>query len=129
MELKANASPKASRAYPVLIMNLSAYKRRLEEMIMLGVLEHAPRSEWIHGTFNIPKKDASACWISDLHSLNMSLICKVYPIPKIPELLYKHQGYKYVTILDLSNHYYTFVIKENCRHLLTTTMPFGLYWY
>ena len=123
LELKANASPKASRAYPVPIMHLSAYKRRLEEMIMLGVLEHASRSEWIHGTFIIPKKDASTHWISDLHSLNMSLIHKVYPIPKITELLYKCQGYKYVTILDLSNHCYTFVIKENCHHLLTPQCP------
>ena len=98
-------------------------------MIMLGVLDHAPQSEWIHGTFIIPKKDVSPCWISDLHSLNMSLICKVYPIPKITELLYKRQGYKYRTILDLSDHYYTFVIKENCHHLLTTATPFGLHWY
>ena len=58
-------------------------------MINLGVLEQASRSEWIHGIFIIPKKDASAHWISDLHSLNMSLICKVYPIPKITDLLYK----------------------------------------
>ena len=98
-------------------------------MITLGVLEHAPQPEWIHGTFIIPKKDASTCWISDLCSLNMSLICKVYPIPKITELLYKCHGYKYITILDLSDHYYIFVIKENCHHLLTTTMPFGLYQY
>ena len=77
LELKPDASPKASRAYPVPIMHLSAYKKRLEEMINLGVLEHASRSEWIHGTFIILKKDASAHWISDLHSLNMSLICKV----------------------------------------------------
>ena len=98
-------------------------------MITLGVLECAPQSEWIHGTFIIPKKDVSTHWISDLHSLNMSLICKVYPIPKITELLYKHQGYKYKTILEFSDHHYTFVIKENCRHLLTTTMPFGLYQY
>ena len=76
-----------------------------------------------------PKKDANAHWTSDLCSLNMSLICKVYPIPKITELLYKCQGYKYIRILDLSDHYYTFVIKENCHHLLTTAMPFGLYWY
>ena len=60
LELKPNASPKASQAYPVPVTHLAAYKRRLEEMIMLGVLERAPRSEWIHGTFIIPKKDASA---------------------------------------------------------------------
>ena len=58
-------------------------------MINLGVLEHASQSEWTHGTFIIPKKDASVCWISDLHSLNMLLIHKVYPIPKITDLLYK----------------------------------------
>ena len=71
LELKANASAKASQAYPVPIMHLSAYKRRLEEMIMLGVLECASQSEWIHGTFIIPKKNVSACWISDLRSLNI----------------------------------------------------------
>ena len=64
-------------------MHLMAYKKRLEEMINLGVLECASRSEWILGTFIIPKKDATACWISDLHSLNMSLIHKVYPIQKL----------------------------------------------
>ena len=98
-------------------------------MINLGVLECASQSEWIHGTFIIPKKDASACWISDLCSLNMSLICKVYPIPKITDLLYKRQGYKYIAILDLLDHYYTFIIKENCHHLFMTAMPLGLYQY
>ena len=100
-------------------------------MIMLGVLECAPQSEWIHGTFIVSRKDASTHWISDLHSYIMSLICKVNQIPKITELLYKCQGYKYITmtILDLSDHYYTFVIKENCHHILTTATPFGLGWY
>ena len=38
LELKPDALPKASRAYPV---HLLAYKKRLEEMINLGVLECA----------------------------------------------------------------------------------------
>ena len=54
LEMKPDASPKASCAYPVPITHLLAYKKRLEEMINLGVLEHASRLEWIHGTFNIP---------------------------------------------------------------------------
>ena len=41
LEPKTDASPKASRAYPVPITHLSAYKKRLEEMINLGVLKHA----------------------------------------------------------------------------------------
>ena len=63
LELKPNPSPKASRVYPVPNTHLAAYKKRLEEMTMLGVLECAPQSEWIHGTFIIPKKDVSTCWI------------------------------------------------------------------
>ena len=39
LELKPDASPKGSQAYPVPITHLSAYKKRLEEMINLGVLE------------------------------------------------------------------------------------------
>ena len=41
LEMKPDASPKASQDYPVPIMHLLAYKKRLEEMINLGVLEHA----------------------------------------------------------------------------------------
>ena len=41
LELKPDALPKASQDYPVPIMHLLAHKKRLEEMINLGVLKHA----------------------------------------------------------------------------------------
>ena len=129
LEMKPGVEPKASRAYPVPRVHLSAFKARLDRLVELGVLEPAPRSEWIHGSFIIPKKEGSARWIADLRHVNSSLRRRVYPIPKIKDLLYKRKGYKYVSILDLSDHYYTFVVKESSRHYLTTATPFGLFRY
>ena len=50
-------------------------------------------------------------------------------IPKIQELLHKQNGYCYVTLLDLSDKYYSFVIHPDSLHLLTTVTPFGLFCY
>ena len=129
LEVKEGAIPKQSRPYPVPRVHLKAYEARLNELVELGVLERAPRSEWISPSFIVPKKDASARFVTDLRAFNASLKRKVYPIPIIQDLLRKRTSYKYVTILDLSDQYYTFVIKEGSRHYLTTATPFGLFRY
>ena len=92
-------------------------------------MEPAPRAKWCSASFIVPKKDGSPRWITDLRHLNQNIVRAVYPIPKIQELLQKRPSYKFVIILDLSDQYYTFVVKEECRHLLTTATPFGLFRY
>ena len=113
--------------YPVPRTQLEAYETRLRQLVEMDVLKPATRSEWIAGSFIIPKKDATARWITDLRHLNLNIRRHVYPMQRIQDLLTKRTGYQYITILDLSDWYYTFVIKESCRHLLTTTTPFGLF--
>ena len=95
----------------------------------IGVLEKCGRAEWISGTFIIPKKDNRVRWITDFCALNKHLIRKHYQLPRIADLLAKRNGYKFLTKLDISMHYYTFALDEASRALCTISTPFGLYRY
>ena len=129
LELKDDAKPHASRAYPVPRIQLPIFKRELNELVNQGVLEKAERSEWIAGTFIIPKKDGKVRWITDFRALNRAIKRRIYPIPKIQDILSRRSGYKYVICLDLTRHYYTFVLKDTSRYLTTIATPFGLFRY
>jgi hypothetical protein len=41
----------------------------------------------------IPKKDGSARWISDFRELNKMIKRKIYPLPRIQDILTKRPGY------------------------------------
>ena len=59
IKLKSNATPQASKIYPVARAHLDAFKERLDKLVAQEVLEPSPRSEWVSGSFIIPKKDAT----------------------------------------------------------------------
>ena len=93
------------------------------------MLEPTGRSEWISGSFIIPKKDTRICWISDFRALNKALRQKVYPIPCIQEILARRTGYAFLSKLDISMQYYTFELDDASKDLCTIATPFGLYRY
>ena len=129
LELRPDAKPHASRAYPVPCTQLPVFKHQLDDLVQNNALEPAERSEWIAGTFIIPKKDGKARWITDFRALNAALVRRVYPIPRVTDIISRRTGYKFVTCLDLTRHHYAFIVKKQCRHLLTIATPFGLYRY
>ena len=73
LELVDNPVPSRRKPYPVPKSQLHLFKQELERLINIGVLEKARCSEWIAGTFIVPKKD------TDFHGLNKSLRRRVYP--------------------------------------------------
>ena len=54
---------------------------------------------------------------------------KVYPLPRIIDILHKCKGYKYFTKLYLVMQYYTFELDEESKTLCTVVTPFGNYQY
>ena len=84
-------------------------------------------SEWISGTFIVPKKHSGCCWVNDFHSLNKAIKWKVYLIPHIKDILERCRGYKYVSMIDLSMCFYTYVLDESSHDLTTIATLFGLY--
>ena len=129
LELIVNPKPVHRQPYSVPTSHLTVFKAELQQLLKIGVIKKATRSEWIAGTFIVPKKDGCVRWITDFRCLNKSLHRKVYPLCKISEIFQWHSGYKFFTKLDISMQYYTFLLDEASCNLCTFTTPFGLYHY
>ena len=127
LELIDNPVPVCRRPYTIPMSHLAMFKEELNLLISIGIIKKSCRSEWIAGTFIVPKKDGWAWWIMDFRGLNKSLKCKVYPLRKISEIFQCRSGYQYFTKLDISMQYYIFVLDESSRNFCTFATPFGLY--
>jgi len=74
-------------------------------------------------------KDGKNRWISDFRGLNRALRRKVYPLPRIKDIIQRRPGYSFLTKFDISMQYYTFVLNNASADLCTIATPFGLYRY
>ena len=56
---------KRSRPYTVPFSQRELFRRELERLVEIGVLEKCGRADWVSGTFCVPKKDGRVRWVSD----------------------------------------------------------------
>ena len=129
LDIDPTVPPHATRAYSVPHSQLQLFKRELDRLVKSNVLEPGTGSRWISGTFIIPKKDGKARWISDLRALNKAIRRRVYPLPRIQDIMQRRKNYKYLTKIDLSMCFYTYELDEESRQACTIATPFGLYRY
>jgi hypothetical protein len=107
IDIDPNDKPVHSRPYPVPQIHLKPFKKELNHLVRIGVLEAQQESEWVSPSFIIPKKDGRVRWIIDLCQLNKVIRRKQYLLPIIA-ILRKRSGYKFFIKLDISMQYYTF---------------------
>ena len=70
-ELKANVRPICSRLYPVPKVHEEMFKKEVENLVLLGVLEVVNDSEWGTPSFTQPKpKSNIVSYLSDFSNLN-----------------------------------------------------------
>ena len=105
------------------------FKNELLKLLRIGVLERGTRSKWISGLFIIPKKNNKARWITDFRALNKAIIRKKYPLPRIQDILEQRGKCKYLTKLDLSMCFYTYILDSKLKKYTTISTPFGLFHY
>ena len=129
LELKANAVPEHSRPYPVPRSQETVFKEECDRLCKIGVLHKCNESEWAAPTFIVPKKNGTVRFLSDFRRLNKWLKRKPYPLPNIQDMLYRMEGFRYATSLDLNMGYYHIRLDKNARRLCTIILPWGKYEY
>jgi hypothetical protein len=129
IDLKPDAVPYHSKAYQVPRVHLPTFKKELNRLVSTNVLRRAGATKWAAGTFIIPKKDNTVCWVTDFRKLNQYIDRKQYPLPKIKDVVQQQRPYKFITKLDISMEYYTFQLDKESQELCTIITPFGKYHY
>ena len=56
LELKPGSTPYHGKPYPVAVKNKEKFKKEVERLVELGVLEKDSDSPWAAPSFGIPKK-------------------------------------------------------------------------
>ncbi|KAL7568657.1 hypothetical protein ACA910_021659 [Epithemia clementina (nom. ined.)] len=87
LQLKDDAVPVHHRAYSVPRNVTEAFKKELDRFVDLGILAPVGATEWASPHFAIPRKDGRLQFISDFRSLNAQLLRRVYPLPRIEDIL------------------------------------------
>ena len=96
LELRDDAKPVCWRLYPVLRVHEAMFRKEVERIVNLGVLEEANDSEYGRPSFAQPKAKTNRIrFISDFWNLNRQLNHKPSPMPKIHEMLINLEVFKY----------------------------------
>jgi hypothetical protein len=105
LELKDDAKPVHCKPFPVPQKHAEVFKKECKRLCEEDVLEPVGATEHAYPTFIIPKKDGTVRWVSDFRKLNAKLRRRVYPLPRIQDVLHRRPNYQYFTKIDLSMCY------------------------
>ena len=127
LELIEGATPYRAKAFPIPQAYEKTTKKEIARLEGIGVLKETPDSEWGAPTFIQPKKTGDVRVLTDFRWLNDCIKCKLYPLPKIADILQRLAGFTYATALDLSMGYYHAPLDEESQKLCTTVLPWAKY--
>ena len=115
--------------YSVALHLLEPVKKEILRQLKLGILERCYSTEWGMPMFIIPKPDGSCRLIADFRELNKVTKQLHYPLPKIQDIFHRRSNFKYVTLLDVSMQFHTFLLDEVSQNYCVIVTPFGKFKY
>ena len=115
--------------YSVALNQQTAVKTELLRQLKLGILERCYSTEWGMPMFIIPKPDGTCRLIADFRELNKVTRQLHYPLPKIQDIFHRRRNFKYVTLLDVSMQFHTFLLDVESQDKCVIVTPFGKFKY
>ena len=92
IEIEQGAQPVHARSYPVPHLHKETFKKELDHLVEIGVLDFQGASEWASPTFIQEKKDCRFRWLRNLRALNKVIKKKQYLLLIIHDILRKRKG-------------------------------------
>ena len=90
LKLRDDVKPVCSQPYTVPRVHAAMFKKKVEGLVRLGLLEEENDYEWGAPSFAQPKEKINIVeFLSDFRKLNRQLKHKLYPDPKIYGILLK----------------------------------------
>ena len=130
IDLMLGAKPyHIKQPYSVPLHQQNAVKTELLRQLKLGILERCYSTEWGMPMFIIPKPDGSCRLIADFRELNKATKQLHYPLPKIQDIFHRRRNFKYVTLLDVSMQFHTFLLDKSSQNKCIIVTPFGKFKY
>jgi hypothetical protein len=124
-ELNESAKLYHGRSYPIPKIHKATFMKKIDCLILMGVLKWQPLSKWALPFFIIPKKNHTVRTISDFRELNKQIVRKPYPIPKIGNTWQELEGFTCATTLDLITGYYTIRLDPTAAKNMHYHIPMG----
>ena len=101
------------------------FLKHINGLLNKGVLKRKNNSKWSAPPFIIAKNNGTVHSISDFRELKDRIKRKPFQIPKIRDLLWKLEGFKYATSFDLNKGYYCTKLYLFLRKLYTIVLCWG----
>ena len=128
IDLKPGTKPyHCKRPYAIPTSQRETVKEELDRQVKIGVLERVYESLWGMPMLCIPKKDGAIRTVDDMRELNKCIQRRVYPLPRLMDMLQRHSGWQYITVLDLTLCYYTYELDDESSWMCVLVTPFGKY--
>ncbi|MGH7954545.1 MAG: hypothetical protein ACREOZ_01140, partial [Gloeomargaritales cyanobacterium] len=127
--MKPDAEPYHAKPYSVPKAHEEVFKREIDRLVDLKVLEPCAGSEWASQCFIIPKKNGTVRFITDFRRLNENLKRKPYILPNLQDSIRRHESFSFLTKMDLNMSYYTLELDEESSKLCTIITPWGQFRY
>jgi hypothetical protein len=109
--LKPDAVPfYQQRPFPVALKHFQLLKEELNWQEGKGIIACCFKFIWCMPSFILPKKDNQICLILDLCKLNSGILHQQYILPQIQDIFLCRHDYKFLTKINLSMQYYSFVL-------------------
>jgi len=128
IDLKPNTVPYHCKApYPVPASQRKIVKAEIDRQVRDGILERVNESLWGMPMLCISKKDGAIRTVDDMRKLNECILRRVYPLPRLLEMMRRHYDWAFITILDLTLCYYSYELDEESSWYCVLVTPFGKY--
>ena len=129
LDLKPGEVPYQAILFQILMIHKETLKKELNWLCKIGILCKCLDSQWASPSFIIPKKNGTVQFFTDLQRVNKKITRKVFPIPKINDLMQKLEGFTWVTALDLNMGYYHICLDPDAQKVCYIAFTWGKYQY